>query len=155
MERRLLGHVAVESNRVVVSDPAHIDVEWLREPDLHHLHVWGPDAAELVTTMRSPADIADARREGDHWVLTPAEGQMVETLHERALMLSGEMGWDVRFTYPYRTGAELAAERTELDFLDGRPHLAVAADAPEGLLPVYLVLEDGVPVRLEVGLTPD
>ena len=105
--------------------------------------------------MRSAADVADASREGGHWIVTPAEGQMVETLHERAEMLSGEMGWDVRLTYPYRTSAELASEEAELPFLDGRPHLGVVADTGDGLLPVYLVLESGTPVRVEVGLRPD
>ena len=154
-ERLLLGHVAVVSGRLVVSDPTHLDAEWLREPDLHQLHIWGPDARRLAEAMSEAPDVAGSRREGDHWVLRPAEGQMVETLHQRAELLSGEMGWDVRLTYPYRTGAELAAEATVLSFLDGRPHLAVATDAPDGVLPVYLVLEAGVPVRLEVGLRPD
>jgi hypothetical protein len=155
MERMLLGHVAVDSGRLLFADPLNLDAEWLSERDLHRLHIWGPDAAELTTTMRSAADVADAHRKGDHWVLTPAEGQMVETLHERAEVLSGEMGWETRLTYPYRTTAELAAEETELPFLDGRPHLAVASDVAEGVLPVYLVLEAGVPVRLEVGLRRD
>jgi glycine cleavage system aminomethyltransferase T len=154
-ERILLGHVLVESGRVVVADPADVEAEWLREADLHRLHIWGPNAAELVMAMRSASDVAEARREGEHWILTPAEGQMVETLHERAEALSGEMGWETRLTYPYRTGAELAAEQGELGFLDGRAHLAVAAGAAEGLLPVYLVLEAGDPLRLEVGLRPD
>lgn len=153
-ERILLGHVAVESGRVVVADPAHLEGDWLREPDLHRLHIWGPDATRLVLAMRSAPDVAEARREGDHWVLTPAEGQMVETLHERAEVLSGELGFETRLTYPYRTGAEVAAEERLVAFLDGRPHLAVAADAAEGLLPVYLVLEEGAPLRLEVALRP-
>ena len=154
-QRVLLGHVSIESGRLAIADPAHLERDWLREPDLHRLHVWGPGATELVMSMRSAADVAEARREGEHWVLTPAEGQMVETLQQRAELLSGEMGLDTRLTYPYRTGAELAAEQAEVGFIDGRPHLAVAADSAQGLLPVFLVLESGVPVSLEVGLRPD
>jgi hypothetical protein len=154
-ERVLLGHVSVGSGRIVVADPAHLDADWLREADLHRLHVGGPDATALVIAMRSATDVADARREADHWVLTPAEGQMVETLQERAEVLSGEMAWDVRISYPYRTASELAADEDEISFVDGRPHLAVATGSAEGLLPVYLVLEAGVPTRLEVGLRPD
>jgi hypothetical protein len=155
MTRVLLGHVNVASGRIAIADPAFLDADWLREADLHRLHIWGPDATELVMAMRSASDVSDARREGDHWVLTPAEGQMVEALQERAEALSGEMAWDIRIAYPYRTGSEIAAEQDEISFLDGRPHLAVATDSAEGLLPVYLVLEAGVPARLEVGLRPD
>jgi hypothetical protein len=49
----------------------------------------------------------------------------------------------------------MAAEQEQVHFLDGRPGLAVAAEVGgEGLFPVYAVLERGVPVRLEIPLTP-
>jgi hypothetical protein len=156
-ERVLVGHVAVESGRLVLLDPARLDGQWPLEQDLHRLHVWGPDADHLVAAVTARSGVADAQRDrGGHWILTPEEGQMVESLQERAELLRAETGWDVRFSYPYRTGAELAAEQDQLNFLDGTSGLAVAASTGrEGVFAVYAVLEDGVPIRLEVALSPD
>jgi hypothetical protein len=158
-KRVLVGHVAIESGRLVVVDPVRLDGrgQWPLEPDLHRLHVWGEDADLLVAAITARAGVADARRdESDHWVLTPEPTQPVEALQERAELLASETGWRVRFSYPYRTGAELAATQDQLTFVDGSPGLAVAAaTGRDGLFPVYAVIESGEPVRLEVVLSPE
>ena len=154
-ERVLLGHVAVDSGRLVVVDPSYLDGRWLREEDLHRLHVWGPEAQRLVEAMTAADDVAGAyQQEPDHWVVTPREGQLVESLQQRAELLSAETAWDVEFSYPYRTSAEIAADENQVMFLEGRPGLAVAVStAAPGLFPVYAIVENGVAVRLEVALS--
>lgn len=155
-ERILLGHLAVSSGRLVILDPVRFNGDWPLEADLHRLHVWGPNSDLLVAAIRNGGGVANGERdESGHWILTPEEGQPVEGLQERAELLRSETGWEARVTYPYRTGAELAAELDEIAFVDGRPGLAVAAGVGvEGLLPVYAVLERGKPVRLEIELKP-
>jgi hypothetical protein len=155
-KRVLVGHVAVESGRLVLLDPARFDGQWPVESDLHRLHVWGPHSDLMVAAIRTGGGVADARRDEDgHWILTPEDGQPVEGLQERAELLRSETGWEVQASYPYRTGAEMAAEQDQIGFLDGSPGLAVVAPTGRsGLLPVYAVLEGGVPVRLEVSLSP-
>lgn len=144
LQRKLLGHVGVDSGQLIVTDPCYIDSEWTKK-DVQDIRLYKHKKTKKLFKYDSPFTLKDLKFKGElfgHYEEKTSTGknmnQMIQDNEVESVDVPEKLKLIGEFSYAGVCESTMA-DQNQINYKLGHPGVAVAFSSGygDGYYPVY------------------